>query len=72
MTIATIDRLIALLKYVDEQNIEPAGPSRNRDFHLVTECKELTRILTIEKKITKSRNRDAAEEMTRVWDEGGL
>lgn len=41
----TIQRLLVLLDYVDSCNVEPAGPSRNRDFHLIKECTELTELL---------------------------
>lgn len=32
-------RIVGFMKYLDScVNIEPAGPSRNRDFHMQTEC----------------------------------
>lgn len=63
MTVTLIDRLLAFIKYVDDNNVAPAGPSRSIDAHLLCECSELRAALEIEKKQTKSRARLAAEQM---------
>jgi hypothetical protein len=52
MTTELADRLLTLLRYVDSMNVEPAGPSRSRDFFLIQECEELTKIISFAKYVS--------------------
>jgi len=40
-------RIIDFMDYLDTcVNLEPAGPSRNKDFHMATECREIKAALS--------------------------
>jgi len=44
-------RIIDFMDYLDTAvNLEPAGPSRNKDFHMATECREIREALNVGRK----------------------